>query len=116
MKQAAPRLVWSGIWMLSLLWMLPAKAVELPDFTKLFEENNSAVVNISTTQKVKRRMPMMPHGRGQMPDIPKDSPFGELFRHFFGEEEGQLEEFNTQSLGSGFIISADGYVLTNNQG
>jgi serine protease Do len=99
--------------MLSLLWVLPAGAVELPDFDKLFEQNNAAVVNISTTQKIKRRMPgMPPHG---LPDVPKDSPFGDLFRHFFGDGEGgRLEEFSTESLGSGFIISADGYVLTNN--
>ena len=83
----------------------------LPDFTKLVEDNSAAVVNISTTQKVKH--PMMPHGF-QMPDIPEDSPWGDFLRRFFGEEGGRMEEFETQSLGSGFIIDADGYVVTNN--
>jgi serine protease Do len=84
----------------------------LPDFTKLVEDNSPAVVNISTTQKVKH--PMMPHGF-QMPDIPEDSPWGDFLRRFFGEEGGgPMEEFETQSLGSGFIIDADGYVVTNN--
>ena len=84
----------------------------LPDFTKLVEDNSPAVVNISTTQKIKH--PMMPHGF-QMPDIPEDSPWGDFLRRFFGEEGGgPMEEFETQSLGSGFIIDADGYVVTNN--
>ena len=84
----------------------------LPDFTKLVEDNSAAVVNISTTQKVKH--PMMPHGF-QMPDIPEDSPWGDFLRRFFGEEGGgPMEEFETQSLGSGFIVDADGYVVTNN--
>ena len=78
----------------------------LPDFTKLVEENSAAVVNISTTQKAKH--PMMPHGF-QMPDIPEDSPWGDFLRRFFGEEGERMEEFETQSLGSGFIIDADGY-------
>jgi serine protease Do len=84
----------------------------LPDFTKLVEDNSAAVVNISTTQKAKH--PMMPHGF-QMPDIPEDSPWGDFLRRFFGEEGGgPMEEFETQSLGSGFIVDADGYVVTNN--
>ena len=83
----------------------------LPDFTKLVEDNSAAVVNISTTQKIKH--PMMPHGF-QMPDIPEDSPWGDFLRRFFGEQGDRIEEFETQSLGSGFIIDADGYVVTNN--
>lgn len=84
----------------------------LPDFTKLVEENSPAVVNISTTQKVKRH-PQMPHGL-QLPDIPEDSPFGDLLKRFFGEEGGQMEDYESQSLGSGFIIDAEGYIVTNN--
>ncbi len=83
----------------------------LPDFTKLVEQNSPAVVNISTTQKVKHPH-AMPHGF-QMPDIPEDSPWGDLLRRFFGEEGERLEEFESQSLGSGFIVDADGYVVTN---
>ena len=83
----------------------------LPDFTKLVEENSAAVVNISTTQKMKHPQ-MGPHGF-QMPDIPEDSPWGDLLRRFFGEEGERMEEFESQSLGSGFIVDADGYVVTN---
>ncbi len=90
------------------LFQLPAAAAKLPDFTKLVEENGPTVVNISTTQKIKRTHPALPPGM----EIPEDGPFGDLFRHFFGEE-GEGREFKSQSLGSGFIISADGYILTN---
>ncbi len=86
-----------------------AHASSLPDFTGLVEQNGPAVVNISTTQKIKREHPTLPPGM----EIPKDGPFGDLFRHFFGDE-GEGLEFNSQSLGSGFIISSDGYILTNN--
>ncbi len=117
MKPSIPGFLSSRIlYLLLFLLALPvlsARAAELPDFTKLVEQNSPAVVNISTTQKIKRER-RLPHGF-TVPDIPEDSPFGDLFRHFFGEGgEGELpEEFKTQSLGSGFIIDEDGYVVTN---
>ena len=86
-------------------------AASLPDFTELVQEYSPAVVNISTTQKAKpQRSP--PSESFEMPDLPPDSPFNEFFRRFFGE--GEIEEFDAQSLGSGFIISEDGYVISNN--
>lgn len=90
-----------------------AGAAELPDFTKLVKQNSAAVVNISTTQKIKQAQ-SAPHNFN-VPDMPKNSPFGDLFRHFFGQGgNGQMpREYETQSLGSGFIIDADGYVVTN---
>lgn len=85
-------------------------AKRLPDFTKLVEKYSAAVINISTTQKIKHpRMQRIPKKK----DDGKEDPFGDLFRRFFGEEGNEIERFDTQSLGSGFIISADGYVLTN---
>ena len=90
-----------------------ALARALPDFTELVERNRAAVVNISTTQRrtAPSSRPRMPRGF-EIPDLPEDSPFREFFRRFFGE--GEMEEFDAQSLGSGFIISSDGFIISNN--
>jgi serine protease Do len=83
----------------------------LPDFTGLAAQNSPAVVNISTQQKasVQKRLPQ----GFSMPDIPEDSPFSDLFKHFFGEGLEGMPERESQSLGSGFVVSSDGYILTN---
>jgi serine protease Do len=87
---------------------------QLPDFTPLAEQNSPAVVNISTTQKIKRQHRGLPPGM-QIPDMPEG--FEDFFERYFGErggpDGGGGEPFQAQSLGSGFVISADGYVLTN---
>lgn len=88
-------------------------AVSLPDFTPLVEKNSAAVVNISTTLKKSQAR----RGPGyNMPDIPEDSPFHDFFEKFFGDiPGGELAPFEKRSsLGSGFILTKDGYVITNN--
>lgn len=88
---------------------IPSFARELPDFTELYEKQGPAVVNISTTQTIHSE------GQGMMPfpNVPEDDPFYEFFRRFAPPGGGQGQDYKTQSLGSGFIISADGYILTN---
>ncbi len=90
------------------------QARSLPDFTDLVKQHTPVVVNISTTQKVSRGGHGLPPGV-EIPDLPEGSPFGDLFKHFFGEGGGNGEprDYEARSLGSGVIISGDGYLLTN---
>jgi serine protease Do len=88
-----------------------SSARDLPDFTVLAEQNSPAVVNISTQQKSQLSR-SVPEGFS-MPEMPEGSPFNELFKHFFGEGMEEFGERESQSLGSGLVISPDGYILTN---
>ncbi|MCB2264048.1 MAG: DegQ family serine endoprotease [Candidatus Thiosymbion ectosymbiont of Robbea hypermnestra] len=92
----------------------PGVAATLPEFSELVETYGPSVVNIGTKHKKSRRGTRKFHGFS-IPDLPGDNPLQELFRHFFGEE-GLLprdEDEQSRSLGSGFFISSDGYLLTN---
>lgn len=91
----------------------PTTAAVVPSFADLAEQLSPAVVNITTSTRVAEVQ------RGPSPMVPEGSPFEEFFRDFFDRGPGgapnqERRQRRSNALGSGFIISADGYIVTNN--
>ena len=83
---------------------------DLPNFSDLAEESTPAVVNITSTKTVSNRQ-SSPFGQRGF----EDPRYDEFFKRFFGEQgPNQQRQQPVKSAGSGFIISKDGYLLTNN--
>jgi len=84
----------------------PAATQQLPNFTQIVEQNGASVVNVSVTKNA-------PAGaQAQVPGIPDDDPLNQFFRRF-GPPPQQGEQPMQRGQGSGFIVSADGVILTN---
>ena len=101
---------WFAPWLLmavTLLSVQTAQARDLPDFTGLVKQAAPGVVNIATTSSVSASSG--PYGQQDVPEI---------FRRFFGDQMPPMPgapqgEEERKSLGSGFVIRKDGYILTN---
>jgi serine protease Do len=85
-------------------------------FRTLAQQVTPAVVNIATTIKGGAPGGMDEEGVSPFPDLPPGSPFEEFFKRFTppGPQSGQPNQPERHALGSGFIISPDGYIVTNN--
>ncbi len=108
---------WIAVIGLSLVATMntPVYAKDLPDFTELAEKHGAEVVNISVTQIVRADVVGMP-----FPGMEGDEQMQEFFKRFGiplmpgmpGQGGSPQPDYKSQSLGSGFIISSDGYILT----
>jgi len=109
----------TAIWSVRILAVLTALAIALqasgafakgaPDtFSGLAKKLLPTVVNISTTQTVEG------HGGLDMPQLPPGSPFEDFFKDFFERNGQQQRPRKATSLGSGFIVDAKGFIVTNN--
>ncbi len=91
---------------LAFIACLSVHAQVLPDFTHLVEDNADAIVNVNALRRAS-------------PDANNEERLGDILRYYFGDRvpdlpQEQMRQFQERpSLGSGFIISADGYIITN---
>ena len=95
-----------------LMAVTPASSfadAKVPDYVQLVKQSSPWVVNISSVSKPKTQEAF---NYGAMPMFPP-GPAGDMFRRFFEEQMPQMKQEPIRSLGSGFIISSDGYILTN---
>ncbi|MFO1389949.1 Do family serine endopeptidase [Cellvibrio sp.] len=97
----------ASLFLLSVsLVVTSVQAAPLPDFSDLIEKASPAVVKITAVTKAKQTRQLRQMPNNQMQDIP------EIFRELL--EQRQMPQREHGAIGSGFFISSDGYVLTNN--
>lgn len=110
MKIMLKKIIQVSILFIFTLNLSSANNSNLPDFTKLVDNNSASIVNISTVRKSQTK------SANSNPQIPNDE-LNEFLKKFFGDKGFDNPEKRiprkSQSMGSGFIYSADGYIITN---